>query len=244
LFSILNTAETHEELKKRGIKWYHNPERSPSKGGHIERLIGVAKKPLLKALVNNKYTESEFNTLLTSVEAASNLRPLSPISQSPDDHNMLCITPSHLMIGQSLKPLPSDLGSYETENRKMKMSAIERYEARKNTAKKYWELWSNEYVLELRALTKDYMKQRNLKVGDYVLFSAERINKLSWPVGVICKVYPSSDGKIRSVEIRLPLKSHQISDFTGKPLASNSYKTVKRGINQISLLEEQLEATT
>ena len=124
LFSTLNTAETHEELKKRGIKWYHNPERSPSKGGHIERLIGVAKKPLLKALINNKYTESELNTLLTSVEAASNLRPLSPISQSPDDHNMLCITPSHLMIGQSLRPLPSDLASYKTGNRKMKMSAV------------------------------------------------------------------------------------------------------------------------
>ena len=61
------------------------------------------------------------------------------------------------------------------------MSAVERYEARKNTAKKYWQLWSNEYVLELRALTKDYMKQKNLKVGDYVLFSAARINKLSWP---------------------------------------------------------------
>ena len=44
---------------------------------------------------------------------------------------MLCITPSHLMIGQSLRPLPSDLTSYEDENRKMKMSAIERYEARK-----------------------------------------------------------------------------------------------------------------
>ena len=49
----------------------------------------------------------------------------------------------------------------------MKMSALGRYEARRNALAKYWKLWYNEYVLELRALTKHYMKQNNLKVGDY-----------------------------------------------------------------------------
>ena len=52
-------------------------------------------------------------TVLTDCEAASNIRPLSTTSEHPDDNSILPITPSHLVIGKSLSPLPTEIDLYE-----------------------------------------------------------------------------------------------------------------------------------
>ena len=244
LYEHLNSAETHKRLSDEfNIKWFHSVPVSPSKGGVIERLVKIIKVPLYKTICNRRslLTETEFHTVLTSIEAASNSRPLSSMSEAADDDNILSITPAHLMIGQRLRPLPSDIASYEDPNSKFKLTVKQRLEARKSLANQFWNMWKQEYMLQLRELTKNYLKKRDLQSGDFVLLTAERVTKLHWPIGVIHEVFKGRDGKVRSVLIKLPLSAKHISD-DGRPLIQHNY--IRRGINQMSLLEEALETTT
>ena len=113
LFKILNTAKTHKELQnKYNIKWYHSIERSPQRNGVIERIVQTIKRPLYKVLNGRQFTENELYTILTDIEAASNMRPLTLTSENSDDNNFLPITPCHLTIGQAIKPLPSEIYSH------------------------------------------------------------------------------------------------------------------------------------
>ena len=96
LFKILNTAKTHKELQnKYNIKWYHSTERSPQHNGVIERIVQTIKKPLYKVLNGKQFTENELYTILTDIEAASNMRPLTVTSENPDDNNSIRLTLCH-----------------------------------------------------------------------------------------------------------------------------------------------------
>ena len=44
-------------------------------------------------------------------------------------------------------------------------------------------------------------KVKNLKVGDTVILSDDKLPRNSWPLGRVVETYPGSDGLIRSVKI-------------------------------------------
>ena len=236
LYEILNTTQTHKELlNKYNIKWYHSAERSPTHNGVVERIVQTVKRPLYRVLDGKVLTESEMNTVLTDCEASCNMRPLSAISESADDNNLLSLTPSHLILGKALLPLPTDMNSYEDETI---MGAKEKWRQRKHISNQYWRLWREEYLVQLRQLTKNYCNSKDLKKGDLVLLIRERINKLHWPIAIVEEALPGRDNKTRSVWLRLPITSDNITK-EGKHLTQHKY--VKRGIEQVSLLEEALE---
>ena len=159
LYQKLNTANTHKQLaNKYNIKWYHSTERSPQHNGVVERIVQVVKKPFYKILDGKILTETELTTVLTDCESASNMRPLTSTSQSADDNNLLPITPSHLVLGKALTPLPTDINSYEEKN--TQLNAKERWKERKNISHHYWNLWKEEYLLQLRTLTKNYFEKK------------------------------------------------------------------------------------
>lgn len=56
-------------------------------------------------------TYEDFQTILVQIEGILNFRPLSPLPKDPSDLNLL--TPSHLLIGRSLQPVPEY--DYKTE---------------------------------------------------------------------------------------------------------------------------------
>ena len=87
------------------------------------------------------FTESEFYTILTDCEAASNTRPLGVITESPEDNNLLPITPAHLIRGEAMTPLPTEI--YAHQERATKTDAKERWKERKLVANHYWTLGEN-----------------------------------------------------------------------------------------------------
>ena len=192
------------------------------------------KKPFYKILDGKILTETELTTVLTDCESASYMRPLTSTSQRADDNNLLPITPSHLVLGKALTPLPTDINSYEEKN--TQLNAKERWRERKNISHHYWNLWKEEYLLQLRTL-KNYFEKEDLKEGDLVLLIKERITKTDWPMAVVDEVIKGRDGKVRSVWLRLPISADKITD---RGEAQTQHKRIKRGIEQVSLLEEAL----
>ena len=190
------------------------------------------------------FTESEFYTILTDCEAASNARPLGVTTENPADGNLLPITPAHLIKGEAMIPLPTDI--YGHQEKGTQKDIKERWKERKQVANHYWTLWRESYLTTLRELTKNYCVTRNLKKGDVVLDLIDRKTKLDWPIRIVHKALEQrkageKEPKVRSVWLRHPISADNITD-KGKHLTQHKY--TKRGIEQVSLLEEALEETT
>ena len=92
--------------------------------------------------------------------------------------------------------------------------------------------------MQLRTLSKNYFEKKDLKEGDVVLVLTEKITKLDWPIAVVDEVLKGRDGKVRSVWLRFPINAQHITN-TG--VVKTQHKRVKRGIEQVSLLEEALD---
>ena len=235
LYESLNNAATHKELMtKFNLTWYHGPERSPSHNGFIERIVQTIKRPLYKVLNGKLLTEGDMYTVLTSCEAASNSRPLTTTSEHPDDNNILPITPSHLVIGKALSPLPEEIDEYEEKKSTSDIKHL--WKQRKQLNQHFWKLWKEEYLTTLRQLTKNYSVRRDIQVGDIVLDLTQRVNKRQWPLAYVEGVLRGrgKEGRVRSVWLRHPIPHDKITK-EGKHLTQHKY--TKRGIEQISLLE-------
>ena len=84
-------------LTLKGIKWQFILECSPWWGGFYERLVGVVKNSLKKAIFTSKLTFDELNTVIIEIESVINGRPLTYLNDEPYEH----ITPNHLIYGRS-----------------------------------------------------------------------------------------------------------------------------------------------
>jgi hypothetical protein len=73
-------------------------------GGIWEAGVKSIKFHLRRVVGNAKLTFEELYTLLCQVEAVLNSQPLCPLSNSPD--NLEVLTPGHFLIGTSLLALP------------------------------------------------------------------------------------------------------------------------------------------
>ena len=49
---------------------------------------------------------------------------------------------------------------------------------------------------------KWFKPQQNFQIGDLVLVNDKNIPRGLWPIGMVTKVFPGPDGKIRTVELR------------------------------------------
>ena len=97
----------------------------------------MIKKPLYNSLNGRTLTVNEFTTLLTDVEACVNSRPLGAISESPDDGNVIVLTPNHLLHGKTLKPIPTEIHR-GVEKSKRDKSLAEKWKERKTIIENFW----------------------------------------------------------------------------------------------------------
>ncbi|GFV33299.1 integrase catalytic domain-containing protein [Trichonephila clavipes] len=91
-------------LTDNGIKWPQNVPGAPHMGGLWEAGIKSTKYQLKCVVGETKLTYEEFETFLTQIEACLNSRPLTPISNDPND--LSALTPGHFIIGRPLTSIP------------------------------------------------------------------------------------------------------------------------------------------
>lgn len=82
------------------ITWRFNPPAAPHFGGLWESAVRSAKYHLTHVLKETKLTLIELQTLLCQIEAFLNSRPLTPMSNDPNDLQPL--TPVHFLIGRPM----------------------------------------------------------------------------------------------------------------------------------------------
>ena len=189
-------------LQKNALKWKFITPRAAWHGGMYERIIGLVKDTFKKVVGKALLHKFEFETIVTQIECKLNDRPLTYVSD--DNNDFESITPSKLMFGHNLKEFPSllndDVIDDPTYGEKQRLSKSFLY--RTKILNDFWSRWKHEYLASLRErfLSKD-KSSPHIAVGQVVLLGDEG-PRVSWKLGLITKLFPSSDEFIRSVEVK------------------------------------------
>ena len=193
-----------EILQVRRCSWHFITPRAPWQNGFTERLIGVVKNCLRKALHNSRINTDELKTVVTEIENKINNRPLTYLDSS--NVNIEPLTPAHLLYGHRLETIPQINIREELEDPTegaTHQSLLEKYHHLAERLKAWDQHWSNDYLLSLRERFYGASPAQNKyapKVGDIVILKGNQ-PRSNWPLGKIITLYPDDDGVIRSMKV-------------------------------------------
>ena len=193
-FMTSHYKELSTELRNQSIKWLFNPPSAPNFGGLFEAAVKSAKNLIKRVIGEQILTFEELYTVFTKVEAILNSRPLVPISNDPNDLDIL--TPGHFLIGQGLIALP------EYPFNEIKASRLSRFQLIQKISQSMWNRFYHEYLSTLQTRNKWYKQSENLKIGDLVLICDDNLPPLQWLRARVTEVHPGKDGVVRSVKLR------------------------------------------
>ena len=205
-------------LNKNKTSWRFIPARAPWFGGIWERLIGITKGVIKKALGKKLVTYDELLTIIIEVEGRVNDRPLTYLSSSSEDN--IPISPSQLVNGHKINSLPSvvdeiDLDEdYQFEN---PSNINKKHRNLLEILNQFWSLWRKEYLLSLKERDKKMIPVKDsgdilAKEGDVVLLM-DNIPNSQWKLGRIIKLYSSPDNENRVAQLKTSF------GITTRPLA-------------------------
>lgn len=142
-----------------------------------------------------RLTFKELYTVITQIEAIMNSRPLIPISNDPNDMDIL--TPDHFLIGEPLTSIPQSSVVELPTNR------LNQYQHLQQLIQHFWSRWNNEYLSHLQQRGK-WMTDNPSKIGIgfMMLIKKENTSPLQWKIGRIVELHPGSNGIVRVVSVK------------------------------------------
>lgn len=198
LYSIFNDScqrrKIIDECSKRGIKWLFIPPRAPNFGGLWEAAVKTAKTSLSKTLGNARLSYEDYVTVLTQVEANMNTRPLTPLSEDPEEIDVL--TPGHFLTGSSLAVLP------DPDYTDIPVNRLKHYQQLQQLVQQHWIRWKREYLTELNGQRQKSSTPVDLFPGQLVLLGDDNKSPAVWPLARILSVQPGDDQIVRVVSVK------------------------------------------
>lgn len=190
--------ELKGDLQEQGCFWTFNAPHSSHMGGAWERMIHIARHIVDALLQKNnlsRLTHEVLTTLMSEVMAIMNARPLLPISSDPD--TLEVISPA-MLLNQKASTVLTPLGDFD-----MKDLYKKEWRQVQCLADAFWKSWRRDYLATLPVRRKWTGKRRNLEEGDVVLLKDFNVKCNEWLIGLIVKTIPSSDDKVRKVEVKI-----------------------------------------
>ena len=214
------------------ITWKFIPELAPWHGGWYERMVGVVKSVLRKALAHTALDFHHMEAVLFETEQIVNQRPLTTITTDMDQK---VITPQDFISSNPRRNLPFTEGmdpndvDYNPEaNRRSDILAS--YKVAQHHLDEAWRIWSTEYLQQLRQQHVRYKfpDPRSAvpivpTVGSVVIVWEKYMPRSQWKTGRIQSLKVSDDGQVRSATVLV---------FDGK-----TTKSMVRAITQLYPLE-------
>ncbi|XP_036003032.1 uncharacterized protein LOC118566091 isoform X2 [Fundulus heteroclitus] len=195
--SNIDSIAVKTYLSDKGCTWSFNPPHASHWGGSWERMIGLARR-ILDAMflrLKDKLTHEVLVTFMAEVAAIINARPLVPVTMDPDDSFIL--TPAALLT-QKANFVPAPAGEFGVAD--LYKSQWRQVQHLSNT---FWDRWRKQFLPTLQARKRWQSAQPNIPPGSVVLFKNSQAPRNEWPLGLITQAFPSKDGKVRQVEVKI-----------------------------------------
>lgn len=182
-------------LRDQETTWKFIPPNAPHFGGLWKAAVKSATHHLHRIVGKSPLTFEELQTIFCEIEAILNSRPLTPLSNDPND--LTYLSPGHFLIGTTLNSFPYHDLIDVSENRLVRWQRVE--QARQH----FWRRWSREYLHTLQERSKSRTnKGEQLKPGQMVLLKQQGLAPMQWLLGRIEEVHPGSDKIVRTATIR------------------------------------------
>lgn len=191
---IDNNCNTLSQIAaQKGVTWRFSPPNCPHWGGIFEAAVKSAKTHLRRTIGETALTFEELATVFCKVEAVLNSRPLCPLSQDPNDLEVL--TPGHFLVGGPLNALP------EYPWRDERVYRLSRFQMLQQISQDFWSRWSLEYLHLLQQRVKWTDRTEPPREGDLILLKEANLPSLLWRRGRILRLLFGEDGTPRVAEV-------------------------------------------
>ncbi|XP_026744319.1 uncharacterized protein LOC113505711 [Trichoplusia ni] len=187
-------SEIKDWCSSSSVKWHFIPPHAPNFGGLWEAGIKSTKFHLKRIIGESTLTYEEMSTLLAQIEACLNSRPISQISQNPNDP--IPLTPGHFLIGEPLVLVPDR--NYERSN----IGTLKRWQYLQRLTQDFWRRWSQEYLTTMVHRYKWSQREPEPKIGDIVIVKEDNLPPGKWLLGKILMKHPGTDGITRVVTLK------------------------------------------
>ena len=199
------------------IVWERNPPEASHMGGVWERQIRSI-RAILTALMKEHpavLNDESLRTLMTETEAIINSRPLT-VDTLTDPNSPTPLSPTQLLTFKSNVILPPP-GKFERPD----VYSRKHWRRVQYLANEFWSRWKKEYLTSLQTRQKWGKVSRNFMVGDVVLIKDSNIftRRNGWPMALVEKVFPSDDGLVRHVSLRVAYKQADKTRVLTRPIA-------------------------
>ena len=97
-------AKIEGDLEQKKIAWKLSPPGAPHFGGIWERLVQNCKKVMTAILDNRSLAEEVLSTTMFPVDQTLKARPLTAVSDDPED--LTALTPNHFLLGREITSAP------------------------------------------------------------------------------------------------------------------------------------------
>ncbi len=189
-----NQNKMQRAMAQQGVKWNFNPPTGSHHGGVWERVIRMVRRVLNTVLRQQCLDDEGFHTLLCKVEAILNTRPITRLSDDPND--LEALTPNCILLMKGKPMLPP--GLFE----KRDLYTKRRWKQVQYLADLFWKRWTQEYLPLLQERQRWNQERRNFSPGDVVVVVNSTAPRGSWVLGRILQTFPDKKGLVRSVQLQ------------------------------------------
>ncbi|XP_029157318.1 uncharacterized protein LOC114929805 [Nylanderia fulva] len=199
LYDLINDDDTQFAIRRfmrdNEINWHFIPPHAPHVGGLWEAAVKSAKFHINRIVGNANLTYEEMQTVLCKIAAVLNSRPLTPLSEDPND--LHCITPGHFLVGAALNSFPVADFTKENPGRLLRWQRVEQLRQH------FWKRWSAEYLHTLIERQKwRTSRGQQLKIGQLAMVQQPGLGPLQWLIGRVQQLHPGPDGIARTATLR------------------------------------------
>lgn len=159
--STLDHSKIQRTFLSKGIKWCFNPPAGSHYGGVWERLIRLVRKVLYCTLQQQTVDDEGFHTVLCEAESILNDRPITKLSNIPND--LEALTPNHILLLKRNPFLPPGLFQDCDAYSRKKWRQVQ------YLSDLFWKRWIKEYLPLLQERQKWNKTRRIIMVGDIVI---------------------------------------------------------------------------
>ncbi|XP_057338482.1 uncharacterized protein LOC130676347 [Microplitis mediator] len=192
--ALNESSHLQQILTSDGTQWIFNPPSAPHMGGKGEAAVKSVKHHLQRTIADLLLTYEDFSTFLTHVEILLNSRPLSALTDDPED--IAALTPGHFIRGAPLNTVP------EPSVTSVPTSRLSLYQRIQERLQYFWERWSVECLQSHQSISKWHTSHHDIKIGSLVLIVDERYPPSKWPLARVTHLHPGSDGLTRVVTVK------------------------------------------
>ena len=192
--TALNHSKIERIFVQEGMTWRFNTPAASHQGGVWERLICSVRSVLTSVVGHQLLDEEGLQTLFCEVEAILNDRPITKVSEDPND--LEALTPNHILLLKGKPILPPGLFEKSDLYIKRKWRQVQ------YVAELFWKRWTSEYLLVMQERQKWTKQRRNFIPGDIVVLADATAPRGSLMMGRVLSTTADLRGLVRSVKVQ------------------------------------------